>query len=89
MLLRGALPTCSFGVVLLEIVTGIMPVTRGQTAQPVVPDDCPEVCKQRRMFSLQVSLQPCHHLSMLQQQQQQPASTYLSIRQAGAACVAR
>jgi hypothetical protein len=32
-------------VVLLEIVTGVMPVTRGQTAQPVVPDDCPEVTR--------------------------------------------
>jgi hypothetical protein len=42
---EGASRACSFGVVLLEIVTGIMPVTRGQTAQPIVPDDCPEVRK--------------------------------------------
>ena len=33
---------CSFGVVLLEIVTGIMPVTRGRVPPPEVPSQCPE-----------------------------------------------
>jgi len=33
----------SFGIVLLEIVTGVMPVTRGKTTTPQVPHDCPEV----------------------------------------------
>jgi hypothetical protein len=31
----------SFGVVLLEIVTGIMPVTRGRVPPPEVPAQCP------------------------------------------------
>ena len=31
----------SFGVVLLEIVTGIMPVTRGRVPPPEVPSQCP------------------------------------------------
>ena len=36
-------------MVLLEIVTGVMPVTRGQTTQPAVPDDCPEVSCPRQL----------------------------------------
>jgi hypothetical protein len=58
----------SFGVVLLEIVTGVMPVTRGQTAQPVVPDDCPEVSSlppARTQASLQLPLQSCHPASCI------------------------
>ena len=33
--------SCSFGVVLLEIVTGILPKARGQMPPPLVPDECP------------------------------------------------
>ena len=58
---------CSFGVVLLEIVTGVMPVTRGQTAQPIVPDDCPEVRHlppAQAYVSPQLPLQTRHYMSL-------------------------
>jgi hypothetical protein len=39
--LDGVNLPCSFGVVLLEIVTGAVAKVRGQAPQPLVPNECP------------------------------------------------